>query len=241
MSSTMGIIGLGWLGKALKIKFDSQFLIWGTHRVSDKLSTKDYSFDFFAPKPLPSADIVILNTPPLLRLSPKDYVSIVKNFKTKHLVFISSTSVFGTNQGLVTEETTPQPDTESGQWLVEVENELRSFSVSIIRPGGLIGGSRHPIYFLAGKTLEFSSSPVNLIHREDLMNIISLSLEKKTCLLHAISPYHPSREEYYLSWAKKLGLSLPLPIVKEPKSKEVRSLYLDELYAHWICKNLDWL
>jgi hypothetical protein len=237
----MGIIGLGWLGKALKIKLDSQFLIWGTHRVSDKSSTKDYSFDFFAPGPLPPADMMILNTPPLLKLSPKNYVSIVQNLKTKHLVFISSTSVFGTNQGLVTEETTPHPDTDSGKWLLEVENELKSFSVSIIRPGGLIGGSRHPIYFLAGKTLDFSSSPVNLIHREDLINIIISTLEKKPPLLHAISPYHPSREDYYLSWAKKLGLSLPLPSPKEPKSKEVHSLYLDEFYHEWKCKNLDWL
>src|SRR5574343_621841 len=68
---------------------------------------------------------------------------------------VSSPSVYSDSFPIVeiTEETTPNPDTESGKQLVIAETLLQSnqnFKTTVIRFGGLLGEDRHPVKFLAG-------------------------------------------------------------------------------------------
>ena len=116
---------------------------------------------------------------------------------------------------MVTEETEPNPDTESGKQLVQAEQLLQSntnFKTTILRFGGLIGEDRHPIHFLAGrKNLDNPKAPINLIHQEDcigiILKIIELNCWGKT--FNAAAPFHPTRKEYYSQKAIEFNLALP--------------------------------
>jgi nucleoside-diphosphate-sugar epimerase len=187
---------------------------------------------------LENSKILIIDVPPKLRGSEKEnFVSKIQNVipfieksTVENVLFISSTSVYGdTSTALsVTEETKTCPDTESGRQLVQTEQLLQSnpnFKTTILRFGGLIGEDRHPIKFLAGrKNIENPNAPINLIHQEDCIGIILEILRPFGKLkagsaqndklewnetFNAVTPFHPSRKEYYTQKAIDLALDLP--------------------------------
>ena len=133
---------------------------------------------------LDQSQVLIINIPPKLRgNSTENFVSKIENILPfieksgiKKVLFVSSTSVFSDENKVVTEETIPNPDSESGKQLLDCEKLLQEnshFETTILRFGGLIGEDRHPIYFLAGRTsIENPEAPVNLIHLEDCIGII---------------------------------------------------------------------
>ena len=172
---------------------------------------------------LVDAEVLIINIPPKLRGGNKEnYVKkiqllleSVKAFKTKKVIFVSSTSVYGNIEGEVMEETMPQPNTESGKQLLASENlfentpELRT---TIIRFGGLIGPDRHPVTMLSGrKALNNGNHPVNLIHLNDCISIISSVIKQNWWgeIFNAVNPFHPPKKEYYSQEAVKRGLEIP--------------------------------
>ncbi|SHF87641.1 Nucleoside-diphosphate-sugar epimerase [Flavobacterium fluvii] len=179
---------------------------------------------------LENSKILIIDVPPKLRGPEKEnFVSKIKNLipfieksSVENVLFISSTAVYGdTSSALsVTEETKTCPETESGRQLLEAEQLLQSnpnFKTTILRFGGLIGEDRHPIKFLAGKTnLDNPNAPINLIHQEDCIGIILEILRQAQNdkllwneIFNAVTPFHPSRKEYYTQKAVDLNLSLP--------------------------------
>jgi nucleoside-diphosphate-sugar epimerase len=238
-SKQIGIIGLGWLGSSLAQSLNQHhYQVWGTNRKKTN-AINSYHFDFHTPEPLPPCDVLILNTPPLLDLAPPDYVEIVSGLKFQSLIFISSTSVFGASQGEVQESTPPLPDTFGGKWLVEVEEKLRQFDSTVIRPGGLIGKNRHPARYLSGKMLADPEAVVNLIHLDDLIQIILKMIVAPLPLIHAVSPFHPTRWEYYKTWAQKLDLPLPLLGSTTGLNKIVSSQHLPHVYSTWTVEKLD--
>jgi len=177
---------------------------------------------------LENAKILIIDIPPKLRGSEKEnFVLKIKNIipaieksTVENVIFISSTSVYGENNLLVTEETALNPDTESGKQLMETEQLLQSntnFKTTILRFGGLIGEDRHPVHFLAGRThIENPNAPINLIHQEDCIGIIMAIIDQiqikcwnRNEVFNAVTPFHPSRKEYYTQKAIELNLALP--------------------------------
>ncbi|MFD2942125.1 SDR family NAD(P)-dependent oxidoreductase [Flavobacterium notoginsengisoli] len=176
---------------------------------------------------LAESEILIIDIPPKLRNENPDsekkfFVEKIKNlipFIEKSTVgkvlFIGSTSVYGDDNNLVTEETIPNPETESGKQMLLVEALLQSnpnFETTILRFGGLIGEDRHPVKFLTGKeNLENPDAPVNLIHQKDCIAIIEeiIKQSKWNEVFNAVAPFHPTREEYYTQKAKDLNLVLP--------------------------------
>lgn len=229
-----GIVGLGWLGQAFSEELSQQGQsFWGTHRTS---------FDFLKDElPSQSSGTLLLNTPPLQGLAPANYVEKVMRASFTKLIFISSTSVHGIPSGVITEATAVSPQTQSAQWLCEVETRLaKEFGekLTVIRPGGLIGGERHPIKHLAGRTgLADGQDVVNLIHRRDLIQIILNP--PAASIIHAVAPAHPRRDVYYQGWAQKLGLARPSFVESSKDKREIRSLFLE--HHPWHCPELDFL
>ncbi|MBY0515426.1 MAG: hypothetical protein K2P81_00855 [Bacteriovoracaceae bacterium] len=228
------IIGLGWLGSALEESLTSKGKsVFGTHR-SD--------FDFTC-NSLPSIDcnVLFLNTPPLVEVSPLTYVSKIKDTSASRVIFISSTSVYGMSCAEVNEGDQPQPDSPGGKWLLEVEMELRSFfkeRLLIIRPGGLIGGQRHPVYHLQGrKGIKGGNGRINLIHRDDLVAIIQQT-PMSVQLVNAIAPYHPRKDVYYPECAKKLNLAVPEFVESPFGERIINSMELDRFYDQWFFSTL---
>lgn len=179
---------------------------------------------------LENSKILIIDVPPKLRgTSKENFVEKIKNVipfieksSIENVIFISSTSVYGdTSTALsVTEETKTCPDTESGKQLVQAEQLLQTnpnFKTTIVRFGGLVGEDRHPIKFLAGRNnIENPNAPINLIHQEDCIGIILEILRQAQNeklewneTFNAVSPFHPSRKDYYMQKALELNLNLP--------------------------------
>ena len=238
MKKTWGIIGLGWLGQKLSQKLnDDGIKVWGTHR--DTFSFESNSL------PRTFCDVLFLNTPPLTNIPAQAYAEKVLENSAAKIIFISSTSVYTKNVGRVIESDTPLPDTKSGQWLLDVETilfEENRDRVTVIRPGGLIGGERHPVRSLSGRMdVPNGDHVVNLIHRDDLISIICASDNFSFGLINAVSPFHPTRELYYNQWAQKLKI----PGVDFARSvspdRIVDSKYLEIVLPDWKCRSLDFI
>ena len=178
------------------------------------------------------AHTLLLDIPPQAASGPEHYPSQVRNILYRreaggfaHLIFVSSTSVYGSLQGEVNEETTPKPDSASGEILLGVENSLRKeakrlgFHLSIVRPAGLVGPGRHPGLFLANrKGLKDPLSPINLVHQLDvamsLLSIITSRItvplkERETDVYNLVSRLHPTRQEFYTRASQALDLVVP--------------------------------
>jgi len=116
---------------------------------------------------------------------------------------------------MITEDSISKPNTESGKQLLEAEQVLQNnsnFKTTIVRFGGLIGEDRHPIRFLAGRQgIENPNGPINLIHQIDCIGIIEriIELDCFGVTFNAVTPFHPTRKDYYTQKAVALGLSLP--------------------------------
>jgi nucleoside-diphosphate-sugar epimerase len=233
----ISILGCGWLGLPLaKALLENGFSVNGSTTSSDKLSTLENSgiqpFLIALESNSIAGDIktfldasktLIIDIPPKLRGNSKeDFVGKIKTVipfieksTIENVLFISSTSVYGEDNSLITEETELNPETESGKQLVQTEQLLQSnpnFKTTILRFGGLIGEDRHPVKFLAGReNLENPEAPINLIHQDDCIGIILEILRQNSWneTFNAVSPFHPSRSAYYTKKAKDLDLVPP--------------------------------
>ena len=172
---------------------------------------------------LADSDVVIIDIPPKLRGEAKEnFVAKIKHLipfiekaNVNKVLFVSSTAVYPDNNAVVTEETMPNPATESGIQLLASETLLQSnnnFQTTVLRFGGLIGEDRHPAKSLAGKTnLANPDGPINVIHLTDCIGIIIKIIQTNRWneTFNAVAPFHPTREEYYTE--KAIQFNLPLP------------------------------
>ena len=246
MNKTVAILGCGWLGLPLAKAFvEGGYLVRGTTTSEYKLAMlqKEGIAPFLISLTeekiigdisgfLADTEVLVINVPPKLRGGHKEnYVKkmqllleSVKIAKTKKVIFVSSTSVYGDINAEVTEETIPIPSTESGKQLLASENLLKNtpeLQTTIIRFGGLIGSDRHPITMLSGrKGLKNGNHPVNLIHLNDCISIISSVINQNWWgeIFNAVYPYHPPKKEYYSQEAVKRGLILPHYVQNSKKS-----------------------
>lgn len=201
---------------------------------------------------LAQSEILIIDIPPKLRgndtigYSRKIFVEKIENLipfieksTIQKVLFVSSTSVYGDENGTITEETIPNPETESGKQLLLAETILQknqNFETTILRFGGLIGEDRHPVKFLAGKeNLENPDAPVNLIHQNDCIKIIEeiINQSKWNEVFNAVAPFHPTREEYYTQKAKDQNLILPKFSTEKSNIKKVISSQKIENSLHY--------
>ena len=234
----ISILGCGWLGLPLaKALTENGFLVNGSTTSSEKITGLEQagitpflieigenSINGDVDQFLDQSQVLIINIPPKLRgNSTENFVSKIQNILPfieksgiKKVLFVSSTSVYSDEDKVVTEETIPNPDTESGKQLLDCEKLLQDnshFETTILRFGGLIGEDRNPIHFLAGRSnIENPDAPINLIHQEDCIGII-LKIIDRNCwgeTFNAVAPFHPNREEYYSQKAKENNLELPI-------------------------------
>lgn len=254
----ISILGCGWLGYPLAESLLREgFFVKGSTTSSEKVSllneadidpyiitlnSKEVLGDITSF--LKGSNILIIDIPPKLRgenaESFTDKIKIliphIELSDIKKVLFISSTAVYADDNILVTEATIAIPSTESGRQLLESESILQnntSFKTTIVRFGGLIGEDRQPAKYLAGKeNIENPDGPVNLIHQKDCIGIILKIIEKEVWgeTFNGVSPYHPTREDYYTKTCTQLGLPLPTFNRKNKSSgKTVTSLKVEEI------------
>ena len=274
----IAILGCGWLGLSLaKSLLSKGYEVKGSTTSESKLDVlKNAGISTFQIQLeehqiignitdfLKKTDVLVIDIPPGLRreFSTSLEMTFVNKVKTlipfieksgiQKVVFVSSTSVYGDGFQIVeiTEETQPNPDTESGKQLVIAETILQSnsyFKTTVIRFGGLLGDDRHPIKFLAGRTnVENPDAPVNMIQREDCIGIIEEILKQVqhdnwewNQTFNAVAPQHPTRKAYYHKKAEIFNLPLPtFAEDSESKGKIISSKKVETILGYSFQKEI---
>ncbi|MGB5983546.1 MAG: NAD(P)H-binding protein [Nonlabens sp.] len=255
MSKKIGVLGCGWLGKALaKVLIQNGNSVRGTVRRENQMEDlKSLGIEPFfinlTPKKLygevaeflKDLDVLIISLPPGTRKNPKYefeesirlFLAFVEVYRVPKIIFISSTSVFKESIEIptYTENFTPNSTSQSARHLIAAEKLIQDFDAqtTIVRPGGLIGDDRHPVNYLAGKkNLKNPNAPVNLVNRDYLIDLIIEIIVKDLSpeFIHAISEDHESRKEYYQREAKKRSLELPQFVEESSSSgKKIESSF----------------
>ncbi len=252
MGSKLGIsiIGCGWLGLPLgeNLKHIGYSVSGSTtspgkiplllERGIDPYLVHFEPEKFTVAQELLSCDVLIITIPPGTRRpgGTESYQQMAAYFQRKipqsrirKIILISSTGVYGDTNREVSEADRPETDSESGRLLLSVENKFSSIpgkSLSIVRPAGLVGPERHPGRFFRNKTdIPNGLTPVNMIHREDVIGIILKLVEQEEAsgIFNACSLTHPPKQEFYHCAAKSLGLNAPQFIPEKTNWKIVLS------------------
>lgn len=221
MKQTISILGCGWLGTALAADLISKgYTVKGSSTSKEKrvklksIGVAPYVIDI-SQRTLDiskflSSDILIILIPSKSVEHFKYLISQIEKSETEKVIFISSTSVYPTINGIVTEETAVIKSP-----LIEIESLFETnilFKSTIIRFGGLFGYDRKPGNFIKDNKINNPEGFVNLIHRDDCIRIIEKIIDTNTWneVLNSCADTHPKRSEFYQKEMGKLGRFEPI-------------------------------
>lgn len=238
-SLSVGIIGCGWLGKALAASLLEQgALVQATSSQPCNVAQLNEQGIAAQQLLLPSnveqltqhdiftQQCLVIAITPQFKQGRNDYAikvaqlvdAATKGGLVQHIVLLSSTAVYQGLEGIVDENTNlnlmesgPMNKTQS---LNAAEQAVLNFNRQgcVLRLAGLVGPERHPGKFLQAKrTLKNSTAPVNLIHQQDAVGLIMSLLTSASVkgVFNGVSDTHVTKSVYYQSAAKSLGLELP--------------------------------
>lgn len=227
MHKKIGICGCGWLGLPLAMQLKaSGYTVLGTSRNKDKLKfmaeqgIQAFEYSLGAPLPWSAAppDVLVINIPPGRReFDEVRFVAAMTALinqalvQKSHILFISSTSVYGEVSGEIFETTQTQPVTASAKAHAIIEQQVLQGSGTILRLAGLTGPARHPVRHLSGRVLDKGQQPINLVHQQDVITAIKAIIAKQLWrqTFHLSATEHPSRAEFYTWAATAAGLAVP--------------------------------
>ncbi|MCC9137402.1 SDR family oxidoreductase [Pontibacter silvestris] len=194
------------------------------------------------------SDILVLNIPPRLRSdSGEKYLHQLKkllkaliNSTVRRLLFVSSTSVYPDINRIVKEEDIAYTDElDPDNILLQAERMFQDrgeWLTTIVRFSGLVGNNRHPGRFMAGKRdVPNGDAPVNLIHLDDCVSILSQIIEQKKWgqVYNACADEHPARKDFYTKAAIALNLAPPqFNDMQETQFKRINSQKLKDDLAY---------
>ncbi|SHI16068.1 SDR family oxidoreductase [Ferrimonas marina] len=229
------IVGCGWLGMSLAQHLQAQgWQVSGSSRNPETLAelsslgiansalSLDTQVECADPEALFNGETLLINVPPGRQSQDNSYadrIALLSELAYQHgvrqAVFVSATSVYPDDAACsLMDESAPLAQGPRGQamWQAEQAVKARFERVIILRAAGLVGGERHPGRFLAGRQgLAGAQSPVNLVHRDDVIGAIQCVLERGCWgeVFNLSAPNHPTREAFYPAAARALGLAEP--------------------------------
>jgi len=237
--SKISIIGLGWLGLPLyKHLTNHDFSCKGsTTSIEKKEQLQSENISVFQVELnetevkgaidacLEGSKILILNTPPGLRRNPNsNYVAkieqlllFIEKSSIEKVLYVSSTSVFEDEMHfpVITNSSKTNSNSRAGIQIRKVEELLfnnTNFEATILRFAGLVDERRHPATMMSRRdSVKNPEAPVNLIHREDCIGIISeiINQNKWGEIFNASYPKHETKQAYYNSVCDRLALRHP--------------------------------
>ena len=216
----VSVLGCGWLGKSLSISLlDEGYSVKGSTTTEEKLELLEMNnitpyivnisefeeFDSFL-----NSDILIISITSKDLDGFQNLISQIESSDVQKVIFISSTSVYGRLNKVMTEE-----DVVLKTPLTEIEDLFRQnnfFETTIIRFAGLFGYNRKPgNFFKDGKIIPDPKGFVNMIHQDDCVLIILKIIENEIWgeIFNACTDSHPTREEFYTKAKKEIGVESP--------------------------------
>ena len=233
----VSVLGCGWLGYPLAVAMLQEgYRVKGSTTSRPKLDVLEragiqpFLLDMRqsdSPEALQTflkSDTLIVAYPPKIREHGSDaylrsietLAQAIEKSGLQQVIFISSTSVYPNANSEVAEDMVPEPESASGNAMLEAERRLQALKgreTVVLRMAGLVGYERNPGRFLAGKTsLENRQERINLIHRDDCVSIILKLLERNISsdVLNCCSDTHPLKMDFYTEAAKKAKLEPPV-------------------------------
>ena len=217
----IAIIGSGWLAHplAMQLQSDGHQVILTT-TTQDKvvklqaqgLNALQYVLGDQLSEPSQLFDVDAM----LIAITSKDIEAFdilldqLSEHACQHVLYISSTSVYQ-NDGTEHDENSQRLNQSNP--LLAIESLMQSHpSASIIRFAGLVGPNRHPGHFFkSGQIVKNPEAPVNLIHLDDCIGIISAVIEQGAWgeIFNGCAETHPTKLEFYGHAAKLLDLAEP--------------------------------
>lgn len=245
MKEQISILGCGWLGKPLAISLMKQgFAVKGSTTSEAKLNEFQeigitpflISLDYLTHNiaTFLDSEILIVALPSKDIEGFKNVICHIEKSAIKKVIFISSTSVYGNSEELVTEESETLPSA-----LTTIEMLFKNsnhFKTTLIRFAGLFGYNRKPgNFFKDGRKIPNSEGFVNMIHQDDCIQLIEKVIEKNAWnqIFNGCADTHPSRRYFYTKCTLDIGLKLPefedvgqaqKKIISNKKSKEILDL-----------------
>jgi nucleoside-diphosphate-sugar epimerase len=229
--STISLLGCGWLGTPLANRLSasgySVKVSSSTQRLFSNETLSPYVIRL--PECIDShffdCQVLIIMVPFKRRfLDPSQYLDMIMSIhpyistKIKQIIFTSSTMVYqATNQRV--NEDSPIDDGDRAQVLTQVERfllDLPAIKTTILRLGGLYGPHRDIGQFALKKKVIMGNHPVNLIHQDDCIAIISALLKQPYHgILNAVGNAHPTRYDLYHQVLDNTSLS-QIKFVNDP-------------------------
>lgn len=233
MAHSISILGCGWLGRPLgHLLSGIGFSVKGSTRTAESLKVFEKGFisgfliDLDRPtRPDPSffdSDGLIITVPFRRDLSdPNVYfhwleplIDWISGTKISWLIFTSSTSIYPQSDGVWTESSEFEYDTRRSEVLGCVERLFLDCEIpsAVLRLGGLVGPGRSPIKRIQSTDkISRPNQPVNLIHRDDVISIISKLIRTRigNNIYNIVCNDHPTRQDYYTAVSKSSGLPTP--------------------------------
>ncbi len=232
---SVGIVGCGWLGRALAVALlEQNVAVLATSsqlKNVEKLNGQGIKAQQLV---LPSnmkqlsqhtvfmQQCLVIAITPQFRQGQDDYAIKVAQLVdaaeqrslVQRIILISSTAVYNGLAGVVDENSILSKRMEKTQILYNAEQAVLNFNkqASVLRSAGLVGPERHPGKFLlANRALKNAMAAVNLIHQQDAVGLI-LSLLRSASphgIFNGVSDTHVTKAHYYQAAAKSLALELP--------------------------------
>lgn len=237
----IGIIGCGYIGRAAAHYWQAKghtLLVTTRHaskvpelqKIADEvvlLTTEPDAFDAIVSQ----VDAILLSVAPdhhqsdyektYLQSACNLYKALQHSTKPIHLLYTSSTSVYGEQEGRwVQEDMLPKPMTQQSIILLQTEIQLLEINrrylqhkVCIFRLGEIIGPDREMEERLKKRQEPFpgdGSAFTNIIHREDVVSALDFSLGRGLYGLYNLcNDLHILRKELYQALSDKHHLSPP--------------------------------
>lgn len=219
MPKRINIIGSGWLAQPLAKDLQQaghQVLVTTTqaekiNALHDQgLNAIAYQLGETAEEQLYACDVLIIAITCKDITAFQELMSQISTQQTKHIIYISSTSVYANNSTPHDEKST---ELNNEHPLLATEKIIQQHPKStVIRFAGLVGPKRHPgRFFAGGKTIKNPQAKVNLIHLDDCIGIIKTIIQQNAWgeVFNGCADNHQEKGEFYAAMVAQLGLPQP--------------------------------
>lgn len=211
--TSVSVLGGGWLGLPLALSLKKKSLLV---KIS---TTTDSKLEIFSQQGLEphkiildqnsqgmgtflKTDVLIICFPPKIKSQSLEYFynqieilcrAIANEKIIQKIIFVSSTSIYTSNEGLKTEN-----DADPTHYLFKAEKLLKENlpdkTILIVRMAGLMGYDRNPCKYFGIRDFN-PQSRVNYIHRDDAVEVLDwLALNfAENITVNLCAPLHPSR------------------------------------------------
>ncbi|MGI9277504.1 MAG: NAD(P)H-binding protein [Endozoicomonas sp.] len=248
----ISIVGYGRVGLPLAKHLQSLgYSVTGTVTSKEKctrLEAEDLRAHVLSFRPEPQgdlaaamdADVLVVTVPPSMQ-APQDFPVVMENLAAaaadssiKKVLLVGTTSVYyQTGDEVREEDATHEASPFLGiSWLPieELFTKRDEFETTVVRFSGLMGGGINPGMYFAGRELKGPNNPVNMIHVDDCMGVMTAIIEQGAWgeVFNASADEHPTKKAFYTKACETAGMpaptftdeSAPYRIVNSEKMKQ---------------------